>query len=127
MNKRNALRLRIQMNVSWSIPDQQVKGEGKTVNVSILGILLETDKLFEPEHGLLMCFSVAELPFFPAKGKLAWFKKAGESKDRYQCGVRFVKDLKSYRAWVQWMEENISKMSGTENNKILDRYLNQDQ
>jgi hypothetical protein len=121
INIRDSFRLRKQMDIIWSVPEQQIEGQGNILNISVSGMCFETDKLFLPEHGMSMCFSAAQIPPLPPKGKLLWFKKAG--KQRYQCGIKFFKDSTSNRAWAQWMEDNILKLADTADNKILNRYL----
>jgi hypothetical protein len=87
----------------------------------------ETDRLFHPDHGMVICFKVAQEPSFPPKGKLVRFKKVGEGNDHYHCGIRFSKDSAFNHEWVKWMEDNVLKFSGTEDSKILGRYLNEGQ
>ena len=91
INNRDSFRLRKQIEVSWSIPEQQIGGQGKIYNVSLSGMSFETDKLFKPEHGMGMCFTSAQVTAFPPKGKLVWFKKAGKDKGHFHCGIRFIK------------------------------------
>src|SRR5471030_2139500 len=120
---RQYFRLRRQIEIDWSIPEKEVEGSGVIFNISVSGILFETDKLFPPEHGLKMSFVSQEVPLLPAKGKLMWFKKIGEKKDHYMCGVHFLKDPTTWPAWVEWMEDNISKLADTSNSVILGHYL----
>ena len=123
INSRDSFRLRKFIDVFWSVPQQKVEGMGKIFNISLTGMSFETDKLFKPDHGMIINFSDAQIPPLPVKGKLVWFKKVGESKNHYQCGVRFVKDSKLNRQWVQWMQDNILKLADSGDNKILKRYL----
>ncbi len=127
INNRQSFRLRKQFDLIWSIPDQKIKGEAIIFNISLTGMLFVTDRLFKPEHGLTMYFSLEKAPSFPPKGKLVWFKKAGKGEAQYQCGVRFFNETIQSPAWIQWMEENISKLANIQDNKVLERYLSEDQ
>ena len=91
--------------------------------MSSSGMSFETDRLFSPEHGMSILFKIAEIPSFPAKGKLIWFKKVGEGKNHYHCGIRFLKDGTFNRGWIKWMEDNIQQLADTGDNKILNQYL----
>ena len=90
-------------------------------------MLFITDGLFVPDHGLNMSFSVAEVPSFPANGKLVWFSRTGKGRSQYKCGVIFSqKDI--YRpTWSSWMEDNILKLADVQNNKILENILREGQ
>jgi hypothetical protein len=120
INSRQSFRLRKQFSVSWSLPDQKVKGEGMIFNISLRGMLFVTDKLFKPDHGMIIWFRVLDVPYFPARGELVWFKKVEQS--CYQCGVKFLKEARS-PLWKTWMEDNILKLADAQDSKILDRYL----
>jgi hypothetical protein len=123
INIRDSFRLRKQMDVTWSVPEQQTGGNGNILNISLSGMAFETDKLFSPEHGMIINFSAAHIPPLPPKGKLLWFKKAGDKK-HYQCGIKFLKATAGNPSWTQWMEDNILKLADTGDNKVLNHYLN---
>jgi hypothetical protein len=122
INNRQNFRLRKQFNVTWSIPDQKLKGEGKVFNISLSGMQFVTD-VFEVREGQTIHFSVAQIPAFPSKGKLAWFRKIGQKQSQYQCGVKFVKEATYNPKWTQWMEDNISKMGDAEDTRVLNRMI----
>jgi hypothetical protein len=123
-DKRQNFRLRQQLEFKWSVPDQNIEGRGLIFDVSARGVLFETDKLFKPEHGLVMTFKVNAVPAFPAQGRLQWFKKiGGPPRDRYQCGVKFAREIAQGSPWTQWMEDNILKLADAQDNAILERYL----
>ena len=123
MDGRQNFRLRRQIEIAWSVPEQKVEGQGKVFNVSISGMLFETDKLFDPQHGMAMLFCAPQIPAFPSQGKLVWFRKGGEGQSHYQCGIKFPTTTSVIPAWVKWMEENILKLAEAEDNTILTRYL----
>jgi hypothetical protein len=123
INNRQSFRLRKQFDVTWSIPEHREEGQGIISNISLSGMLFVTDRLFEVEDNLNMCFTVTQSPSFPSKGKLVWFRKVGKKRSQYQCGVRFAGEYTQSPAWVTWMEGNISQLADTENSPILGRIL----
>ena len=122
-----SFRLRKQIDVIWSVPSQKIEGEGLIFNISRTGMLFVTDKLFDPSEKLTMCFKAAQVPSFPSKGELVWFRKVGKGGAQHQCGIRFADGAIQNPPWVKWMEENILKLADTGDNKILDRILNEGQ
>ena len=123
INDRQSFRLRKQLEFNWSIPGQKTEGEGLIFNISRSGILFVTDRLFEPQHGLEMAFRVKQVPPFPSKGKLVWFKKVEKENACYQCGVKFLNELAASQAWITWMEENILKLADVASTNILENLL----
>jgi PilZ domain len=123
ISDRQSFRLRKQLELAWSVPDQKINGEGTIFNISRSGMLFVTDRLFVPEHELIMGFSVKGVPSFPPKGKLVWFRKVGEDQSHYQCGVKFLNDLAANPAWIAWMEENILKLADVGTANILEHFL----
>jgi len=123
INNRDYFRLRRLMDVSWFISEQNIEGKGKIFNISLSGILFETDRLFTPEHGMSISFKSEEIPPLPLKGKLVWFNKVGEGNSHYQCGVKFFKESTYNQKWIQWMDDNILKLADIADNKILNHYL----
>ena len=64
----------------YARPKKQ-EGKARIFNISLEGMLFTTDKLFVPEHKLVICFRVAEIPSFPSQGHLTWFsRQRGERK-----------------------------------------------
>lgn len=125
INRRQHFRLRMQIDITWSVPDQKIKGEGIILNISLPGMLFVTDRLFESEHGLHMAFGAAQVAAFPSQGKLVWFRKVGKDGNRYLCGVLFSNEASQSQAWIKWMEENILKLADVQNSKILERILSE--
>ncbi len=123
IENRQSFRLRQQIDLDWSVTDQKTEGKGTAFNVSKTGMLFETDRLFSPEHGMTLSLKCEETPTLPQKGKLVWFRKVGENKAHYLCGIRFNSDDASNVKWVKWMEESFSKLADVGNTTILTRYL----
>ncbi|MBF0571860.1 MAG: PilZ domain-containing protein [Candidatus Omnitrophica bacterium] len=102
INNRQSFRLRKQFYVTWSVPVKKIEGEGIIFNISRSGMLFVTDKLFEPDQGLDMFFRIEQVPSFPSKGKLVWFRKAGrKSSINAECNfhTRMSIDRHGYNGW----------------------------
>lgn len=123
INNRRNYRLRKQLDVSWSIPDQKTEGNGIISNISMSGVLFVTDRLFNPEHDLIVALRSTEIPAFPSKGKLMWFRKVGKARTQYQCGVQFLHEAATSPAWIKWMEDNISTLADIGDSKIMDHFV----
>lgn len=123
LENRQSFRLRQQIDLDWSVTDQKTDGKGKIYNISQTGLLFETDRLFAPEHGLTVSLNCQESPALPEKGKLVWFRKVGENKSHYLCGIRFSSDDASDVSWTKWMEESVLKLAEVGDTHILGRYL----
>jgi len=123
LSDRQSFRMRQQFDIFWSIPGQKIEGQGRIYNISLSGMLFVTDRLFDPAHALEMCFSVPEIPSFPSKGKLVWFRKVGQGRSQYQGGVKFSDEKSHNPLWIKWMEENILKLADVQDSKVLDRIL----
>jgi len=123
-NSRKSFRLHKELDVTWSIPEQNIGGTGRISNISLEGMLFITDQLFVPDHKLIICFSVVQVPAFPSKGHLTWFnRESGEGEDHYRCGVKFLYETILSPAWAKWMEDNILKLADAQDSTILNRYL----
>jgi len=123
INDRQSFRLRKQIELIWTVPEQKIEGAGLIYNISRSGALFVTDKLFDPDHDLIMGFRVEQVPPFPSKGKLIWFKKVGQANARFQCGAKFSNELAASQAWITWMEENILKLADVASTNILENLL----
>ncbi len=70
LESRQNFRLYKHIDMTWSIPTQNIEGKGKIFNISLSGVLFETDKAFKPDHGLIVHLHSAQIPSLPQKGKL---------------------------------------------------------
>ncbi|MEI7999154.1 MAG: PilZ domain-containing protein [Candidatus Omnitrophota bacterium] len=125
VNSRGNFRLRKFMDIHWSIPEQDIEGTGKVLNLSSTGIKFQTDKFFKPEHKMIILLSTPLIPSFPPKARLMWFNKSPKL-GGYLCGVEFVKSLANGSGWYKWLEENTLKLSEATNSTILGQYLKSD-
>ncbi|MDE2009489.1 MAG: PilZ domain-containing protein [Candidatus Omnitrophica bacterium] len=122
-NNRQSFRLRQQFEITWSVPDQKITGRGLVSNVSRSGMLFVTDKLFGADKGLKMCFSSTEVPACPPKGRLMRYRKVGPEESWYQCGVQFEIEADDMQVWIEWMEDNMSRLSDAQSGGVLGQFL----
>ncbi|OGX32012.1 MAG: hypothetical protein A2787_03135 [Omnitrophica WOR_2 bacterium RIFCSPHIGHO2_01_FULL_48_9] len=88
---RRALRAKENLPVRWSTDDGE-KGEGKVLNISASGLLLDTNRDFSPiEQAAFSLESIAydNGQFLPKAGRLVWSKSQGARNNRL-CGIEFV-------------------------------------
>ena len=117
---RRHFRLREFLDVNWSLADQGISGEGTVVNISMSGLLLQTDRFFAPlENAILSIGSEMEnLPFIPKKGKIVWSRQIRAPKERLLCGVEFLND-NSDNSFQEWYQEKVTRLSEAGNANIL--------
>jgi hypothetical protein len=121
LDNRRHLRLREFLEVAWELEGGQgVSGQGSILNISTSGVLLQTDRVFQPtDHCVLSIGPGTEnLPFLPKKGKLMWFRRIYTPQERFQCGVQFLPE-KIDKDFRQWFEAKIKQLSETTNTNIL--------
>jgi len=87
------LRVKDRNRVKWHIDNTDLGGKGRLKNISVSGMLLETDKSFQPEND--ECTLTFDSPlnggnFIPQKGRVVWRKKKGFANRGSLCGVEFI-------------------------------------
>ena len=96
MEGRRHLRIRQFMDVAWSMPGEDITGQGKIINISNSGLLLEIDDSFKPlDHSVLAIdpeIVDERPPFLNKKGKVVWFRRIQNPRYAYLCGLEFLKD-----------------------------------
>ena len=120
LENRRHFRLREFLDVTWKVADQDVSGEGTVVNISASGLLLQTDRVFQPSDNCVLSIeSGAEtLPFSAKKGRLMWFRRIHTPKERFQCGIQFLPD-RGDNSFQQWIEKKVNSLSEASDSKIL--------
>jgi Tfp pilus assembly protein PilZ len=118
--KRRHFRLREYIDVAWKIEGQDVSGDGAIVNISLSGILLQTDKVFRPSDNCVLSIDsgLETLPFASKKGKIIWFRRIYTPEERFQCGVQFLPDATD-NSLQQWIEKKVNQLSETTDVRIL--------
>ncbi|MDE2027648.1 MAG: PilZ domain-containing protein [Candidatus Omnitrophica bacterium] len=117
---RRHFRLREFLDVSWKVDGQDASGEGTVVNISASGLLLQTDKVFQPSDNCVLSIEsgAEDLPFAAKKGKMVWFQRIRTPQDRFLCGIQFLSE-KPDNSLQQWLEMKISRLSEAGDAKIL--------
>ena len=86
---RKNLRIRENQSVRWSVNESQQSGQGKILNISSTGMLLEAETTVEPLDQAILRFDsiLGENNYVPETGELIWHKRKNGG---LLCGVRFV-------------------------------------
>lgn len=104
---RNGLRVRQQIPVKWSIKNTNLNGEGRILNISTSGVLLETQNVLASERAVFNIESVKANGFkLPQESRLVWSKTKGIGNNRRLCGLEFVEPKEES---VSHLREKIQK------------------
>ena len=126
MESRRHLRIRQPMDVTWSMPGEDITGRGQILNISSSGLLLQIDDSFKPlDHCILSVdpkIDEERLPFLNKKGKVVWFRRIQNSKYTYQCGLEFLKEHKLDNDLFDWIERKTAQLAQTMSANILNNY-----
>ena len=127
MEGRRHLRIRKIIDITWSMPGEDIAGQGQVVNISSSGLLLQIDDSFKPlDHCVLSIDSELEEeekpPFLTKKGKVMWFRRIKTSRYSYQCGLEFLKEKIKDQELQDWIESKTMEMAQTTNASILNNY-----
>ena len=114
------------MDVTWSMPGEDITGVGQIVNISSSGLLLQIDNSFKPLDHSVLCvdpeFDENKPPFLSKKAKVVWFRRIDTSKFTYQCGLEFLREQNSDNNLIDWIENKTSQLAQTMNVSILNNY-----
>ena len=89
---RRSLRIKEKLPVRWRIQDGYESGEGKILNISTTGVLLQTQKDFAPMEKTVFALESLDSVnghFLPKQGRLVWSKTQGFRHNRL-CGLEFI-------------------------------------
>jgi len=104
---RQDLRINERAKIPWQIKYKQREGIAKLHNISISGMLLETDTSFNPKDECVFSFDSDPESgvYIPQLGRLVWHKRKRFSRKKYLSGIKFMeadeKVLKLMRSRVQ--------------------------
>jgi hypothetical protein len=126
---RRHLRIRQLMDVTWSMPGEDLAGQGLIVNISNSGLLLQIDNSFKPLDQCVLAVDPAledeeKPPFLSKKGKVVWFRRINTSRYTYQCGLEFLREPRMDNDLLSWIEHKTAQLSQTMNVSILNNYAN---
>ena len=126
LDNRRHLRIREVVDIRWAILGTDLSGEGKILNISASGFLLQTDGKFDPKRsGLLYIDSYDEKPlaFGPKKGKIVWLKRMPGNRPGYVCGVEFLRNTPTDKVLNDWISRKTEELSQATDAKILVQYI----
>lgn len=104
---REDLRIKENARIPWRIKYKQREGVAKLRNISISGMLVETDTSFNPKDECVFSFDSDPQAgiYIPQLGRLVWHKRKKFSRNKYLSGIKFMeadaKILKQMRSRVQ--------------------------
>ena len=104
---RQDLRIKENARIPWRIKYKQREGVAKLKNISISGMLVETDSSFNPKDECVFSFDSDPQAgiYIPQLGRLVWHKKKRFSRNKYISGIKFMeadtKILQQMRSRVQ--------------------------
>jgi len=90
---RRSLRIKENIPIKWQIKDSQMNGEGRVLNISASGMLLEAKSGISPIERCVFGFESlvqGSINFIPQEGRLVWSKKKSFGKDKMLCGIEFI-------------------------------------
>ena len=122
LENRRHFRVREILDIQWSVEGQEAKGEGKILNLSTSGILLQTDKVFKISQECVVSVSTPEGPLALKKGKVVWFRKIADGK-KYVLGIEFLKKVAYDKSLNDWVEGKITLLAQAGDAKIINNYL----
>jgi len=115
------------MDVTWSMPGEDIAGQGRILNLSTSGALMQIDDSFRPLDKCVLSLdpeiTEERTPFLNKKGKVVWFRKIENPHYLYQCGVEFLEDRVSDKDLNDWMDAKTAQLANTMSASILNNYL----
>ena len=98
---RKCKRFDVEFDVDWMIESQGVSGKGKLLDVTMGGACFRITQSFTAPSALTFTMQVAELPAFPKRGRLRWFRRLPGRHPMFLCGVVFEDgDLSEWSRWL---------------------------
>jgi hypothetical protein len=90
-DKRRHTRIDERAKVLWQVKGSGDRGKGTVKNISVSGMLMETDKAFQPNQDSYFLFEslLGKDNFIPVKGRLVW-QRSIPKRSANLCGVEFL-------------------------------------
>ena len=125
MEGRRNFRLRHPMSIHWKVKGGDASGEGTISNISLSGLLMQTDKIFRIPNKCVLSLEIdgEDKPFVVKQGKVVWFRRIGNERPRYQFGVEFVKDAGFDLKLKEWLEGKVAELSKAGDANIIKNYI----
>ncbi len=125
LENRRHMRIREITDIRWTVLGTDDIGEGKVLNISTSGLLLQTDASFNPQHRGTVFIDASgpePLAFGAKKGKLIWLRRMPEGRKGYQCGVEFLKDVVDTPLY-DWIDRKTTELAQAANANIVNHYI----
>lgn len=125
LDNRRHIRIREITDVRWTVLGSELLGEGKILNISFSGMLLQTDGHYDPHvRGKFYVDALGAEPlvFGPKKGHVVWTKRI-ENTQGFQCGIEFEKDMPFDKRLDQWIDKKSDEMAQATNANILSHFV----
>ena len=89
---RKDLRIPERGRIPWKIKYKKREGVAKIHNISVSGMLIETDTPFDQKDECILSFNSDQDMgmYIPQIGRLVWSKKKKFSRKKYLCGIKFL-------------------------------------
>jgi hypothetical protein len=120
---RRHVRLREDISVRWRIESSGLQGEGTIRNLSVSGMLLESQSLAMPPKDAEFTLEVVEsenAPFTSCRAKFVWGRRALSEQRYYFCGLEFLDPPEKA---VSAIEARLAGISNASNVGIVGHYL----
>ena len=125
LENRRHLRIRDTSDVRWTILGTELMGEGQVVNISLSGMLLQTDHHYNPHvkgKVYVDAHGAVPLEYGAKKGRIVWTKKL-ENQQGYRCGVEFEPNTQYEPRLNKWMNARAAEFEQTTNVVILSNLM----
>ena len=125
---RQNVRIKEDLPVRWQIEEKDLQGLGRVKNLSLKGLLLETDSSFHPVacdecHIRIVSEEAGSKMRLQQRGRIVWFKKISGGKPGYLCGIEFIKPSEDFvKQMTKRIEDFQQKQAETTNINILDQF-----
>ena len=96
-------RLAVAVDVTWSIENLGVSGNGKLVDVSLLGAGLQIEGAFAPTGNVLIRLHSHDVGVLPSLARLRWSRQLTQQPPVFLCGVIFQVALST--EWSDWVRQ----------------------
>jgi hypothetical protein len=120
---RRHVRLREDISVHWRIEQSGRQGEGTIRNLSVSGMLLESQSLAMPPKDsefILEALEPDKAPFTSCRAKFVWGRRALSEQRYYFCGLEFLDPPEKA---VSAIEARLAGISDVSDAGIVGHYL----